>query len=163
MFRNILVAIDDSPHARRALAEAVDLALALNAKLTLMTVVPTTAAPWLLLGTSGAPVDQRDLVAELRRAHEDAIEAALDSVPDDLPVRTIVQQGSPALAIIAQAERDDHDLIVMGSRGRGELRSFLLGSVSRHVLHDSPVPVLIVHGHGHGHEHGAAGGELRSA
>jgi len=64
-----------------------------------------------------------------------------------MPLTTVVGQGAAAAAaaIIRRAAEGAHDLIVMGSRGRGGAAAALLGSVSHSVLNHSPVPVLIVH------------------
>ncbi len=55
-----------------------------------------------------------------------------------------VASGDPAHVLVDIVERFGCDLVVMGARGTGTLRSALLGSVSHEVLHASPVPVLIV-------------------
>lgn len=55
-----------------------------------------------------------------------------------------VASGDPAHAIVDIAERFGCELIVMGSRGTGTLRSALLGSVSHEVLHSSGIPLVIV-------------------
>jgi nucleotide-binding universal stress UspA family protein len=145
MFRRILVAIDGSDHSALALREAVDLAQSNHATLTLMTTVPDPAT-W-LLGGAGYPsgVDLERLADETERDYHRLLEDAVESLPPDLPVTKILVHGRPAERIVEQLRSGAHDLLVMGSRGRGEMRSLLLGSVSHQVLNASPSAVLIVH------------------
>jgi nucleotide-binding universal stress UspA family protein len=70
---------------------------------------------------------------------------AIDGFPDELPVSTVLSSAPARPALLEQIKNGCHDLVVMGSRGRGAVRSVLLGSVSHFVLHHSPIPVLIVH------------------
>jgi len=147
MFTRIIVAIDGSAHAERALAEAVDLAKLANAKLTVMTVVPDPS-PWLLgagWGGYAPPVSLDELNREAEEQYNRMLDAALTSVPDEVSAEKLLVHGSTAAAILRQAAEGGHDLIVMGSRGRGEVTSLLLGSVSHDVLQASPVPVLVIH------------------
>jgi nucleotide-binding universal stress UspA family protein len=142
MFHNILVAVDGSPHADRALADAIDLADSEHARMTLFTaIVPPPAVAY--FGAVGGAV------AALIQNAEDEAEAILrrarDRVPDDVSVTTVLTRQPVLPSLIRQIKEGHHDLVVMGSRGRGAVRSALLGSVSHYVLHHSPVPVLIVH------------------
>ncbi len=141
MFRRILVAVDGSGHADAALAQAIDLAQSEHARLTVMTAV--TPIPPTAYATPGAVTS-----GLLEAVHADAeaiLRTARDRMPDDLPVRTVLTEQPVRNALIHEIDKGDHDLVVMGSRGRGAVRSALLGSVSHYVLHHSPVPVLIVH------------------
>jgi nucleotide-binding universal stress UspA family protein len=142
MFHNILVAVDGSPHADQALTHAIDLAECEHARLTLITAVvapPATA----YLGAAGEAVSTlaRDAEAEAQAV----LLRARDRVPDDVSVTTMLCHQPIATGLICQIRKGHHDLVVMGSRGRGALRAALLGSVSHYVLHHSPAPVLIVH------------------
>lgn len=141
MFHNILVAVDGSPSADLALTHAIDLAECEHTRLTLMTaVVELPPSVYLVAGAeTGKLVEEAEADAEaiLRRAR--------DRIPEGLPVTTLVTKEPIRTALIHQIRAGHHDLIVMGSRGRGAVRSTLLGSVSHFVLHHSPVPVLIVY------------------
>jgi nucleotide-binding universal stress UspA family protein len=141
MFHQILVAVDGSPEAEQALMEAIDLAESEHARLTLIAGVeklPSIA----YVGLTGAPLASFD--ADARAWAKGVLQRACDRVPDHLAVTTIVTDRPIRVALIEQIKRGRHDLIAMGSRGRGAVRSALLGSVSHYILNHSPIPVLIV-------------------
>ncbi len=139
MYRNILVAVDGSKESDLALDAAIDLALGTNARLTLLHVA-TRAPASLGVSAAGAAV-----AAELLEYHDKVLHEAIDKVPKELPITTLMLDGHPAQAIVKAAREYEHDLIVMGSRGRGRASAALLGSVSHEVLHEADVPVLVVH------------------
>jgi nucleotide-binding universal stress UspA family protein len=140
-FRSILVAVDGSRHGDAALAHAVELARDGNARLTILTATPP--APGVSLTGPAAAVAAANL-DRLEQDFERVLRAAVDRVPEGLPVTTVHASGPPARAILDEAGRGDHDLIVMGSRGLGPARS-IMGSVSHRVLRHTPRAVLIVH------------------
>ena len=129
MFRRLLVAFDGSSHAQRALAEAVDLAQTNRGRLTVMTVVPEPSA-WALGSGYEPAVNLNDLSRQIEREYQAMLDATVDTVPSDLPVKKVLTRGAAGPAIVAEARASDHDLIVMGSRGRGELASLCCSAAS---------------------------------
>ena len=157
MFHNILIAVDGSTHSDLALSQAIDLAESEHSRLTLITGVAPIPMTAFAVSTAALP----EAMSGARADAESIIRRACDQVPEDLPVTTIVTEEPIRCALIEQVKTGHHDLVVMGSRGRGAVRSALLGSVSHYVLHHSPVPVLIVHADGSSDAHPAAS-EVRS-
>jgi nucleotide-binding universal stress UspA family protein len=144
MFHRILIALDGSEDAHRGLHEAIDLARLGKAQLTVLSVCPKPVS-LLIGGPVVPPIDIGALDDAIKEEHQRLLDDALSEVPDDVSVVRVLAQGSPAREILEQAEKGNHDLVVMGSRGRGGTSAMVLGSVSHQVLHRSPVPVLVTH------------------
>jgi nucleotide-binding universal stress UspA family protein len=144
VFRSILVAVDGTPAATKALEEAIDIARSDGARLTLMSVATRPRWP-ISMGPYAMPLWTD---AELEQQAEEVLDRAIELVPDDVPAATFLGRGPVSTAILNRIECAQHDLVVMGSRGLGPAGRLVLGSVSRAVFAHSPVPVLIARAEG---------------
>lgn len=127
----ILVPINGSDYAKKALNYAVELAEKQHAKLTLLNVA--RGAPPILEQDTAKRIGQ-SFLAEARKF----VEAS------GINPTTQIEYGSPATVITDVAEKGDYDLIVMGSKGHSGIRRFLLGGVSDKVSQTAKSSVLIV-------------------
>ncbi|HEU5325136.1 MAG TPA: universal stress protein [Candidatus Limnocylindria bacterium] len=138
---NILLALDGSPSS----LVARDLVAGLSWPEA--TTVDLLAAYQTPIDWSGgmAPADWMGEVDEATRGQlaEDLEAAAAPLLQHGLAVERHVVAGRPATEIVAAAHARDAALVVMGSRGRGPLRSMLLGSVAGEVTAHAACPVLV--------------------
>lgn len=141
MISVILLAVDGSGHASRAVDLGIDVAAKYGAKLLVLTVRPHGP----LSGVLADFAAEEDLsAAEVhQRIVDDLVEqAGTHGVRD---VEGLVEEGDATTAILRAAEHHDADLIVMGSRGMSDLKGLMVGSVSHKVTHLANRPCLIVH------------------
>ena len=147
MYKNILVPIDGSKLSEKAAKEALGLARALGAKLTLFHCVadfpaPVYAESAILAAQITAGQYRKESV---RHAEEVLAKAAAKLANSGLTIDTMHAVGDlPYNAIVGAAAKKKCDLIVMASHGRRGLSGFLLGSETQKVLTHSKVPVLVV-------------------
>jgi nucleotide-binding universal stress UspA family protein len=129
------VAYDGSEEAKLALGEAERLAGAFGARLHVITVVPVRPAIML----------EADLAVELgqalRREYKQRLDEATSALSTVISAEGAVEEGDPAAVLAERASQ--LDLLVMGSRGYGPIRSALLGGVSAQVIRAAPCPVLV--------------------
>ncbi|GAA1152315.1 universal stress protein [Nesterenkonia lutea] len=141
--RPVVVGIDGSPHSRRAAAEAARTALSHKTDLQLVMALPplTTAAMWYpeLAAREQALVHSRmdDLNKDL-----DVEVGWVQAQFPELSVSGTVEEGFPVNLLHEMSARVQ--LTVVGTRGLSGLRSALLGSVSRELLHHATGPVMVV-------------------
>ncbi len=145
MFHSILVPIDGSEHAKKALDVACQLAQQEQAALILLHIPEKLAHETLMVWGVGA-VDLKASEAELEAAGRQVMDRA-EEVARDAGighVETMITQGDPTRTILDEARRRDVDAIVMGSRGLGDLKGLIVGSVSHKVGHAADCSVITV-------------------
>jgi nucleotide-binding universal stress UspA family protein len=148
MFKNILVALDGSRHAKRAAIMATDLAQRYKSRLQFITV--TKKAPPRISEELRHYMEIENLTGTPDELVSDAVAKILEDAERHArkkgvkQVKTIAQSGPVARTIAGCAKREKADLIVMGCRGLGEAEGLLLGSVSHKVVSMADCPVMTV-------------------
>jgi nucleotide-binding universal stress UspA family protein len=143
----VLLATDGSPLATEALRRAVDL-LGRDHRFVTLAVVPPAFVPTASISpmevhpTLVDPVLEQELEQEQRQASDSDVHE-LDALLA-ITAEHLVETGEPGPTICAVAERVGADVVVVGSHGHGLLQRVLMGSVSTHVLHHAPCPVLVI-------------------
>lgn len=133
MFKRILAATDFSDKATAAWHLAADLALIHQGELALVYVIPGAASP-------ATPADASHETHAAERRLAEHVQHAADQ---RVPARGTVLRGDPVDAILAMAEENKTDLIVLGRPG-GAQSGFLVGSVADRVARRATCPVLTV-------------------
>lgn len=144
IFQNILVPIDGSANSRRTLAYAGYLAGRCHASVGILNVVNLSAemSSVGLINTGGYIPDR--VLKDIQNSGQSIVDEALKQLPSTIEAQGFVEIGVPTEAIVAFGIENGYDLIIMGSRGLGAFKEFVLGSVSSYVLHHAPCPVMVI-------------------
>lgn len=138
--RRVLVPVDFSPNARKAVAYATAFAKQFGAELTFLHVIQVNYA----YGEFGA-IDFTALEREMRGGAEKELKDLVAStVADGVKADSLVREGSPAKVIAEVAAELGVDLLVISTHGYTGLRHVLMGSIAEHVVRYAPCPVLVV-------------------
>jgi nucleotide-binding universal stress UspA family protein len=154
VIQHILVAVDGSPFSfRAARLGAKILHRNVSGTLTLLYITKLQGG---LEWFKGPGSDLGKASEEERRALEEAFKKGQEVLKEAqvacsallkegaVRIETVVVPGEPAQKIIETAEKNQCDMIIIGSRGAGTIKGALLGSVSQKVLNNTQCPVLIV-------------------
>ena len=136
----ILLATDGSPASESASDEAIDLAVQVEARLLVVSVLAAASRPSEASAEAVGPADSRDSLtvkaqAIVQRAKASGANATF-----------LVWEGEAGEAIVAAADSENADLIIVGSHGRSGVSRFLIGSVSDFVVRHAHCPVMVVRG-----------------
>ena len=144
MFKKILFATDDSVHSEKVLPQLIDLAKTNDSEVLIFNVhyIPENLK-------SGSMAHYTDLKKMEKRLSEQGnklvedIKSKLEN--ENIKVTTSLTNGPIAMSIVKKAHDENCDLIIVGTRGMGNISNPLIGSVSNYVIHNAKCSVLLIH------------------
>ena len=134
----VLLATDLEAASRAATDQAIELAVSLRSRLLILNVVDLRRGRSIAGGGRIRPVEERETRALIVR---DIVQRARAAGAD---ATFLVWDGDVADSIVAAAEAEGADLIVVGTRGRAGVERSILGSVSDQVIRHAHCPVMVV-------------------
>ena len=144
MFKKILVPLDGSALAEKALPVAIHLARQMQSELTLLSVAqqePIAVAESMGYGL-WVP---NETLPEIRKGLEDYLSRTIEKYKTaNVPMSQQLEVGDEAGEIVDTAVSQQFDLIIMSTHGRSGISRWLMGSVTEKVLHQAPCPLLIL-------------------
>lgn len=144
MYKRILVPMDGSDRASKAAEHAFMLAEKTGAEVTLFHIIPALP-PYVNRYGDRLGGAYQQIHDELQATGEEIMQRAKENYSNYKAKSDIkIIWGSPADEIIREAKEGKCDLIVMGSRGLGDIKGYLMGSVSNRVVRHAACPVLVV-------------------
>jgi nucleotide-binding universal stress UspA family protein len=135
-----LLPIDGSSACRRAENFARRLLDPETDSLVVLCVVEATP-----LGESGEDSESTSIRSRITEEADLVVDEAVDRLESEgYPVERLVAHGDAGETILEVARNEEVDGIIIGRQGKGKVEELLLGSVSKYVVRNSPVPVLTV-------------------
>jgi len=143
----MLVAIDGSESATKALDYALSLAEKCDAEVQIVSVVPPVESFMPRFSLTAPPIHYSLFIDEVEKQLQTVLSDALTEAKEKRPSISIsmrLLKGRPADTIVQTAQEEGFDIIVVGSRGLSGINELVLGSVSDRVADLATCPVLIV-------------------
>jgi nucleotide-binding universal stress UspA family protein len=141
MFRKILIPLDGSALAERAIDPAVDFGKMAGAEVLLLRVIP---GPWLQTPEGGGAEEYRIAVESQNQAAAYLEKVASRFAGESVKTRILVPCGEPYSEILRAAHNEDVDFIVMATHGGTPLERATIGTTAEKVLYATKRPVFLV-------------------
>jgi universal stress protein A len=141
-FKRILVATDLTPASQSAVSEAVALAKENGAELMIAHVCHT---PSISQASAIAPCVYDEWTRNLKEAAQEQLQPILEEARrEGIHAGALIAFGEPFEAIVEAAQKNNADLVILGTHGRKGVSRFFLGSVASRVISTAPCPVMTV-------------------